>query len=684
MDKLTINNTKGDYQSHVYVAPASLQGTTGLGQLFIIAEAKSREKKIPSILNQLVDELSEYYYHSPTKNTEAALETTAQYFNENIVDITGKNLKWVKEKMGLLLAAVQDNKLILSNFGGIKVWLFRDNKIHDITQSQGNKKTTGKKILSQLISGQLVNEDILLLTNNTIFDYFSDEKIKKTIMTLAPTQACAFFKNTLIDYKVPVDFSTIIVKFMAFKKQPQEISDISHSDVLEVDKEVEKLNQAEPRVASKIALAIGGSIKTGLKKSTEAMKKGLRGKKAGKEPGGRLGIAEKSEPAVQNPEIPDEARKDKWLKFKKWKSFNIVEYRLVILIVIVAVLFAGSLAIVNNKKELQQKNKEFETTAGVINDKINSAEAALIYKDENRAQELLAEARALLDSLQGQTADQQYTYQQLKDKVQGQIHKIYKLEKIGNVSVVANLAQGFKATSNIYISTDNIIYLARGGEVYKVNSKNKALDAVADISAQIVKLLDFEKNKLLLWTSNSQAWLMDTSNYSVRKISITLPGSESDIKDVASYAKRLYVFDVGKNNIYKYNYQTTNFSNAKAWLGQGEELAGNNSMSIDGNVWLAAKESKVSKFFKGRKEVFSLKGAYEPMSEKTTLFTKDGLKNLYLLDREKNRILIADKTGKIGRQMLGDDFENIISIVPNNNEQELYIMTAGKVYKMDL
>ena len=233
VDKLTINNTRGNYQSHVYIAPSEETGSTGLGQLFIIIEARSREKKIPAILNQIVEELSEYYYHSPTKNTEAALETTCQYFNENIVDITGKNLNWIKEKMSILAATIENDKLTLSNYANIKVWLFRENKIHDVTGGQESKKTSGKKILSQLVSGQLADDDVLLLTNNTIFDYFSDEKIKKTITTLAPTQACAFFKNTLLDYKVPVDFSTIIVKFSSFKKAPIKIEDKTEKNVLE-------------------------------------------------------------------------------------------------------------------------------------------------------------------------------------------------------------------------------------------------------------------------------------------------------------------------------------------------------------------------------------------------------------------------------------------------------------------
>lgn len=693
VDKLTISNSKGDYQSYVWVAPSEQGGTTGLGQLFIIVEIKSREKKIPMVLNQIVEELSEYYYHSPTKNTEAALETTAQYFNENVVDIAGKNLKWVREKMSILVAAVQENKLILSNYNKIKVWMLRDNKIHDVTSGQGEsqKSMAGKKILSQLISGQLIDGDVLLLTNSTIFDYFSDEKIKKTISTLAPTQACAFFKNTLLDYKVGVDFSTIIIKFSEFKKEERLLSQSAKGETA-VDEGIEELNRTEPKMLGKVAKSIGAGIKKGLgqtgqkvgelikprlktkaKRQGEEVKQERREKDTGQAP----------PEGLMQPTDDKGGRWARWLaKFKKWKTINRVEYRLVVLILIVGALFAGSLAVVNNRQESQQKNEEFQGIVAEINDKLNSMEAALIYKDETRAQELLGEARELLGSLPQDNAQQQYTYLELKDSVEAQVGRIYKLDKIENPEILAVLPPGFNPTSNIYISNKDIIYAARGGEVYKLNSESKSMDKVAEIQGQIKQILDFETSRILLVTSRNETWLLDTGNDSTRQVSFSLPTDESVIGGMATYAQKLYVLDEGQNNIYKYSYNTSSFSNPTAWLEGAGDIAGNISIVVDGNIWLSAKDGQIDKFFKGKEEVFSLKGAYEPVSAQTVLYTADSLDNLYLLDRSNNRIYIADKQGKITQQLLGDELEDIVSIVPNANEQEIYVMTGERVYKV--
>ena len=446
------------------------------------------------------------------------------------------------------------------------------------------------------------------------------------------------------------------------------------------NQQIDELNQIKPKIATKLFLWLISSAKELLIKTKDLAKGAMKPKiKKQKQSKKDRGMEAKKTPGAE-----EKITSEKALKFKKWKRFNIVEYRLVILIIVAAILFGGSLMVVSNKKDKQQKSEGFQNTVTTIEDKINSVEAALIYKDEERAQELLNEARALLNSLTSENPEQQYAYQQLKERVEGQVNKIYKLEPIKNPALLANLPENFKATSNIYLGRNNIIYLAGGGEIYKINSENKALDKVADIGEQVVKFMDFEKNKALILTANNSLWLLDTSNYSTRKVGFKLPGAKSKLVDVSSYAKKLYLLDEGMNNIYKYSYKTTNFSGASAWLSNSEDISGNRVIDVDGSIWLAAKDGQISKFFKGKKEVFSLKGAYDQISENTDLFTRENLNNLYLLDRDKNRILIADKTGKVNKQMLGDKLESILSVTPNANENEIYIMTGKKVYKVKL
>lgn len=685
-DKIFIENDKNALKARLYLAPKDESMLSGLGQLFIIVEAKSREKKIPQILKQIISELSEYYYHSPTKNTEAALETTAQYFNENIVDITGKNLKWIKDKISILIAAVQDDKLILTNYNSIKLWLFRDNKIHDVTAGQSQKKPTGKKILSQLINGKLNDSDVLLLTNNAIFDYFSDEKIKKTVTTLAPTQACAFFKNTLLDYKINVNFATIIIKLIKLKKTVEQ--DNLPNNILNQ----KETNQKELELINENWLVrIWGQVKKTLYQQGQILKDKLT-KKTNKVVK-KYSKTDEELSETKKQETPTKSKKDTRIELslkqkiiEKIRKIKVAEYRLITLIVLIAILFTGSLLVINNKKKVDQQNEKFNNLSVQIGEKIDSIEAALIYKDRERAQELLSEAKQLLDQLKPEIkteiAQQQNTYNKLENRLEAQINKIYKLESINNSQILAEFV--IQPETNILLGPKNILYIAEEGKVYKVNSQRKTLDKVAELKQQIKKIVSWQKDKIILSGDNNLIWLMDINNYSLNKLNLKLPDDNSQLTDINSYSNKIYALDKTTNNIYKYRYNKGSFGEPDKWLQQNVNLDQGKEILVDGNVWITTRDGLIKKFFKGKQEIFSLKGLYEPLGKEIKLWTDENLTHLYIVDQEKNRIIITDKAGRVKRQLLGDNLESIRSVVPNDTESELYILTTHHIYKFKL
>ncbi len=678
-DKIFIESDKHSSKARLYLSPKDEAELGGLGRLFILVEAKSREKKIAQSLQQIINELSEYYYHSPTKNTEAALETTAQYFNENVVDITGKNLKWIKDKINILIAGIQEDKLILTSYGQIKLWLFRDNKIHDVTADQGQRKATGKKILSQLISGKLKNNDVLLITNNTIFDYFSDEKIKKTVTTLAPTQACAFFKNTLLDYKIKVNFATILIKFI--KNKTHSITDAQTE--YEAFPQSQKDNAAIELNTEGYMARLAKAFRQTYRQYTEKIKQAYSKKKPSKLAAPKAEKTEKTQ-ATRHDETAALSLKDKLIN--KVKALKIAEYRLFILIFIVAALFASSLWVIGNKKEIARQNNEFSKLATQTNNKIDSVESALIYKDKIRAQELLQEANQLLNSLKdkldAKNPEQQKKYAQVADRIKAQINKVYQLETLNKLPSLAEF--NIQPQSNLFLGPKNILYVSGQNSLYKINSHNKTLNKVIDLKEAVNKINDWEQNKIMLSDGQNMIWLIDTNNYSLNKITFKLPADNSQITDISSYAKKIYVLDKATNNIYKYRYNNGSFKQPVKWLKEEADVKQAQKILVDGNVWLVEQGGKIKKLFKGKEEIFNLKGLYEPLGEQIKLWTADNLNFLYIIDQEKNRIIIADKDGRVKRQLLGEGLEKILSVAPNHTENELYILTTNHVYKFGL
>ncbi|HOZ36440.1 MAG TPA: hypothetical protein PLR18_01250 [bacterium] len=685
-DKLTIKNAKTSGQSHVYIAPNELAQESGLGMLVIIAEIKSKEKRIPATLDQIVRELGEYYYHSPTKNAEAALETTCQYFNENIMEICQKNWQWLKDRISVLVAAVQENRLSLSTYNNMRVWLGREGKIHDISSSdaESKKNATPKKIMSQIVSGQLEDNDVILLSNATIFDYFSEEKIRRTITTLAPTQACAFLKNALIDYKVTADFSTVIVKLIQnAQKEPGNANP-------------ERLNLLQ-------GTQMGGSLKQvngnqfliklkNIKENGVTLASDLA-RKAGQLP---AKIAKRRNAPIENPkqlepetEVKADWRaklgfdgerfgsKDHWLK-----NFKLQDYRLVIFIFIIALLFAGSLKIISNRHQTSDESQKIEAAIANIKDKINSIEAALIYKDDIKAQELLRETENMLANFEYKNSDSAKTaLTELNQQVGEMKNKVYKLEKINKDDYFAKLPEATSPSSNLTL-TDIGLYFMAGQQVYKVNLRDGNIDRQAVVNNETVnKIINLDGKQLVIYGGGAEIFLMAKNDTLAQKKVFDLPEGDQ-AKDIAIYNSKIYL--LGGKNIYSYNYTNGTWSKPATWLKQEANISGDKSIAVDGNIWLAANNGEISQYFKGKKEQFTLSGLYEPLSGETSIYTADGLGKIYLLDSDRNRITIANKQGKVLRQILGDNLDKIMAIIPGDGEKDLYILTMTGIYKLAL
>lgn len=669
------HDLKTPSKSAIYIAPENLSTDSNLGQLFIIAEINSKEKKVPAMLDQTIKEMSEYYYHSPTKNAEAALETACQYFNENISDIINKNTKWIRDKFNILAITIQENQLILSAFGDIQIWLFRKGKMHNIAANHSEKKkTASKKLLSSLVSGQLENEDALMLTTKTIFDYFADSKIRQTIATLAPTQACAFFKNTVLDYKIPIDFNTVIIKFTAAKKIAQN-EKIQAASILSENQSGDTLNFTQKKSALKSVIA--GAKKSSLK-VTSLVRSSIQRIKDKKN---TIQTAEFGKAPLKKTRIaPDEIQDAQPEKISK---FSLSKHRLKIAITLIALLFIASLFMVNQKKEKQAELVNTQEIIKNINDKINSSEAALIYKDEAQAQKILDQAKNLLASLPQKTDEQRYEHQKLAETINQRINQIYHITPIENPKQIISLEELIGISSNI-LAAKNSLYFASGKAIYKINPEEKTKTKVADISSQIHKIINFDKNNLLLYNNQNKIFIFDTTNNTSRSLSFELPKDTSSIQTVALYSKKLYAADNVNNQIYKYTYSASGFANPTSWLKEEAEISNIQSISVDGNIWIASDNGQILKFFKGKKEVFSLSGVFEQITGNTKILTDENLSNLYILDIENNKIIIANKQGGVTKNLIGENIGKILSVYPNSDENLLYIMTEKNIFEIEI
>ncbi len=157
------------------------------------------------------------------------------------------------------------------------------------------------------------------------------------------------------------------------------------------------------------------------------------------------------------------------------------------------------------------------------------------------------------------------------------------------------------------------------------------------------------------------------------------------ISDMQAYSGNLYLLDREAHIIWKYVRTETGFAPRQNYLlaDTKPDLSGATSLAIDGTVWIA-KGSKVFKFVGGEEAVWETKGLDEMWGDSLDLYTDEYTANLYILDRDKKRVLVFDKTGLYLAQYRWQEDVPVSHIVVSEVLKKILLLSSGTIYGIDL
>jgi hypothetical protein len=152
---------------------------------------------------------------------------------------------------------------------------------------------------------------------------------------------------------------------------------------------------------------------------------------------------------------------------------------------------------------------------------------------------------------------------------------------------------------------------------------------------------------------------------------------------IRSYGDYIYLLNPEKRNIFRYIAgDDDKISSPAAWLKPDEkfDVSVVQSMAIDGDVWLSTKTGEIKRFTSGRASTFAITGLKEPLSTPAKIFTKDGLQNIYILEPEKNRFIVLNKTGEFIKEVRSSALAAASDLVADETSKTAYILSGSLVY----
>lgn len=363
---------------------------------------------------------------------------------------------------------------------------------------------------------------------------------------------------------------------------------------------------------------------------------------------------------------------------------------------LVAIVFVGNLVITNYSKKIEEERNMYNDLLSQSKAKIDEAEQILIYNDREKAREALIEAQKMATEVRSNYKNLSGEADQLIVKIATELDKIDNVSRISTPKVALDISKNEKIGSIESVIEFNGKYYAisMDSTVYEVNMADSSINeiqlALKNIgsdtgNAKLATTLS-KTGEIVILTDKNKVITFDPKKTSLEAQKITLASDSANVKGLASYNSFIYLLDPSTNQIYKHQRTSSGFNNGAKWLPENNavDIRNATSLSIDSTIYILKADGTIEKYLTGNKQKFSIQALKDPMINPTLLYTETALKNLYVADPQKNRIVLFDKaTGNMVKQFIVKDLNgNIKTITVDEKEENIYVLSNKEVFQL--
>ena len=231
---------------------------------------------------------------------------------------------------------------------------------------------------------------------------------------------------------------------------------------------------------------------------------------------------------------------------------------------------------------------------------------------------------------------------------------------------------------------------------------NKALSSASQINSVAAKNVDENQSRILsleLKNADSPFFTQDDKNiYFISKDGVISANKSSNksktivkssdlpksIGGLGVYYGNIYVLD--KNGqVLKFVSSDGEFSKTNYFPKDTfPNLSKDQSLTIDGSVWILLSDGTILKFTKGNSDNLNVSGLDKPLLNPTRIFTNADTDNVYILDNGNSRIIVFDKNGSYKSQYQTQILKNAKDFEVLEKDKKIYVLSGNKIYGIDI
>lgn len=714
------------------------------GKLLILINIQLQQLSGLAKLDELVVFIKESYFATDTKNSdnpEAQLENVLSQLNKTISNyLPGVKPQDASKYMAFFIGVLKDDKLFFAKTGKVRILLQHGKALIDVLKqaTDDDAEEEIKEFFSYVTTGELSDNDTLLVTTSSLLDYFSEHKLKQILTDSSAQKASNEFTSLVEDFSKHTYFQGLIVKntigTSGAKTQP---ITVTPDPTIQVQSSMNELNALEAKtddlLSSNFTQIFKKNFSTLLQQirgffsphysssssSEEAIRRRLRQKNLATRVGGKIWLMLKSIGLIlfwlgqqisiliinlfkhrgsiagnfkhKSTAFPSKIQKSAVSSLNKFKTLDVRRRTILVTGIILILILVVSVITGITRKSMTLSRDEALIVIDDIEIKKAAADAALIYGNEQQAANQVAEARRLLNDLE--TRDKEL--QQRKSELASSLFEIYKtIQKLDEVNDPVMLTDlGGEDQDNpltmISLAGSGTTFYGYNDQntIYEISINQQSAFAIAQLDQNISGINSFTNNQLFIYTQNPEPTLniLNLDNNSFDPVDINFNNPLTEKLDFETYFSRLYVLDPRERQIYRHQQVGVNYGRGLAWVTDATaDISDATDMAIDGNVWVVTSSGQLIRLSAGEKLEFD-SGVLDPiLNSPNFIWTSIDSNKLYILDPPTRRVVILEKDGGIAKQIVSERFDDLKAAAVDEANDKMYILNASQIYEIDI
>ncbi|PIQ67659.1 hypothetical protein COY25_00315 [Candidatus Uhrbacteria bacterium CG_4_10_14_0_2_um_filter_41_7] len=361
--------------------------------------------------------------------------------------------------------------------------------------------------------------------------------------------------------------------------------------------------------------------------------------------------------------------------FKKVVQLSTSTKLILVGILGVSIILIVGISVLNSKTSIADEQSAFSTIIARVEEKKNSADASLIYEDKSQARSLLAEAGALLETLNADSSPEKSEIERLRQEINA---VFFKLRGV-TAPQLQTIAESSVLFSNITEAGGVIFGVTDNQELYKLNELELAWQKVETTNGSIGNFLHStgEGSNVLFVDSNNRLGRIDTSAKTINPIT---SGADllAGIKALTIYNENLYILDTDTEQLIKMRPQGTGFEAGTPWINSKESSLKNaKDVAIDGDIYILTPD-RIVRLRSGKEVPFKLDVVDPPLISATNFWTSVNTQSIYILDSVEKRVLVFNKDGQFLAQYVDDAFGEALTVIVREDKRNIIVVTPNK------